>query len=223
MEAVALHAEGVEAAGERQEPGDPWHRAMKGGVEAGDLRQVGETALDRLDQVDLQWQVLRIVGGDPVQLLHEKGGDSFRLRVPHAVDDAMTDRADRGEALPGGEAIEQVVDERTAGRAGEALSLNGAHRAVRRKRFEREGGPGRADALDLPREGPPQRPLGVISRELDARGAAVEGEDGPPETAQVSSIWKIWILLPRVSLQGDLPSLVANYQPVISMQPDGQA
>ena len=70
----------------------------KAGVEACDLRNIGDGAPERLDQRDLAGQVFRIEGADPPQLIEHRRGHSHRLgeSVP-AVDDAVPDGRDRGE------------------------------------------------------------------------------------------------------------------------------
>ena len=67
VEAVALDALGPVAPRNRQQLGDPRHRAMKGRVEAGHLRQRRMPPRERLDQPDFARQVIGIVRRDAAQ------------------------------------------------------------------------------------------------------------------------------------------------------------
>ena len=81
MEAIAPDPGGLEPPGDRHDLGDAGHVVMKCGVEARNLGQVGITVSERLDQLDLARQVIRVVRADLAQFLDQLGRDAFGLMV----------------------------------------------------------------------------------------------------------------------------------------------
>ena len=81
VEAIAPDPGSLEPPGDRHDLGDTGHVVMKGGVEARDLGQAGITVSERLDQLDLARQVVRVIGADLTQFLDQLRRDAFGLMV----------------------------------------------------------------------------------------------------------------------------------------------
>ena len=98
VEAIAVNARRLVASRNRQQTGDTRHVAMKGGVEARHLRQCRMALAERLDQLDLTRQMLRVIRRDAVQFIQQLGvtrsGSVWVIpcttRCPTAVTDAKT-------------------------------------------------------------------------------------------------------------------------------------
>ena len=98
MEPIATDAESPVLPRDRHDLGGPGHRAVKAGVEAGDLRHAGNGAPECLDERDFAGQVFRIEGADSPELIEHLRGHSHRLgEVDSTVDDPVPDGRDRGE------------------------------------------------------------------------------------------------------------------------------
>ena len=84
---------------------------MKRGVEARHLRQLRKTLSERLDQLDLARQVIRVERADLAQLLDQLGRDAFGLMVATpSVNDTMPDGGDLRESDCAFEPIDQQAD-----------------------------------------------------------------------------------------------------------------
>jgi hypothetical protein len=151
--------------------------AVKGGIEAGDLWQVGLRRGDRADA----GEVVRLVQGreraepfEPVEhrIVDPHAGGELRATVHHAV-------ADAGE-IGIAKMLAQPVDQRSEeGGVIHASVLPAAVGQLLSAGVLRDHVRLGADALDLAREH--RRRLSVvpdpIERELEARGARVDGQD----------------------------------------------
>jgi len=173
VETVALDAPGRIAPRDRQQPGDPRQRAVKGGVEARHLRQPGMPPPERLDQLDLARQVIGVVRRDAAQFREQPRRDPFRRRMPHAVHHAVAHGPDRREDRLLLQPAQQEIHRRAV--------VGGGH-ADGRPRLSRRlaGGQIRAaqtDAIDLPGQPPPRPCARLKHREPDARRSAVDGQD----------------------------------------------
>jgi hypothetical protein len=176
VEPVAPQPGRLEPAGDRHEPGDARQVVVERRVEARDLGQGRVEPAERLDEVDLPRQVLRVVRADPPKLGEQVVGDGLRLEIPAAaVDHAVPDRRECGEPhlaidpldqQPRGRPMVRCLDRGLADRAADADG--GQPRA------------GQADPLD-PARGPPRGRVGPIEqRELQAGRPAVDRQDERP-------------------------------------------
>jgi hypothetical protein len=85
VEAVPADTLRLVASRDRQQGGDTRHGAVKRGVETRHLRQSGVALAERLDQLDLERQMLRIEGAEPVQFLDHFRGELLRLAIFRAA------------------------------------------------------------------------------------------------------------------------------------------
>jgi hypothetical protein len=84
---------------------------MKCGVETRNLRQVGITVSERLDQVDLARQVIWVARANLAQFLNQLGRDAFGLMVTSpAMNDTVPNGGDCRETDCMIEPIDQQVD-----------------------------------------------------------------------------------------------------------------
>jgi hypothetical protein len=113
VESVAPHTLRLVAAGNRQYRRDSRHGAMKGRVEACHLVEPWKAPAEALDELDLLRQMLRVVGNRGFQLLEQPRRDPCRLRMRHAVHDAVTYRAHLGKSRLRFEPLHQRVDRRS--------------------------------------------------------------------------------------------------------------
>jgi len=173
VKAVALHASRFVAARYRQHRRDAGHGAMECRVEARDLGQGGTQPLHFLHELDLARKMFRVEGRDPLQFLEQTGRDPLRVRMVHAVHDAM----------PGGfGGRHQGVRPQPVHEEGDRRSLIAADRdpvsggravsIIHGKRGARKAYPVHL-AGEQRRRGIP----GVVERETDARRTPVEREN----------------------------------------------
>jgi hypothetical protein len=93
MKAVAPYSEIPELARHRKTCRDFGQRTVKSGVEAHDLRELGEARANRLDRRNFTGQMQRHERNDLPQRREHFGRDQFRRGViGAAMDDSMTDR-----------------------------------------------------------------------------------------------------------------------------------
>ena len=85
---------------------------MEGRVEARHLFEPRKAPAESLDELDLLRQVLRVVGNGRLQLLEQTRRDARRLRMRHAMHDAVTYRAHFGESRLRLQPLQQRVDRR---------------------------------------------------------------------------------------------------------------
>ncbi len=113
MEAIAPYTGGLEPAGNRHDLGHAGHVVMKCRIKARNLGQVGITVSERLDQLDLARQVIRVTRTDLSQFLDQLGRDTFGLMVATpAMNDSMSDAGDFRETDCAIEPIDQQADSR---------------------------------------------------------------------------------------------------------------
>ena len=82
---------------------------MKGGVEAGDLRERRIPPAQRLDQLDLGRQMFRIIGAEPAQFIHDVRSEALRLAITMA---SMHHAMSNGHKVCDIELLPQPCDER---------------------------------------------------------------------------------------------------------------
>src|SRR5450432_2512012 len=143
---------------------DARHGAVKRGVEAGHLRQLRMTLLERLDQRDLARQVLGVIRRNAAQFREQLRRDALRGGMLHAMHDAMPYRLDQRE---GRECLEQVQQEIRC------RTMVGGSKAARGLRFcswivDDQIRTAQTDAIDLSIELPAQRLARLVGRKPDA-------------------------------------------------------
>jgi hypothetical protein len=90
VKAVATHARIPVARRQGVHLRDAWQGAMKCRVETGDLRNVGMTLGDAIDQREGLRQMVRIDRDEPAELVQQRAIDQLRGAEPRAaVDDTM--------------------------------------------------------------------------------------------------------------------------------------
>ena len=185
VEAVSHDAFCGVPSGDRQQPGDSWHRVVKGGVEAGHLGQLRMPMGDCFDEANLARQMIRVVRRDAAEFREQLAGDSLGRGMRHAVNDAVSHGADGREDLLAVEPIQQGVNRRTV-----VASSN---------------------AIDLPIEESPRRVAGREYGEPDTRRAAVNRQHrgslsvhaGSPRAAseevnpKIAVTMALWCALPH--------------------------
>src|SRR5690242_16624509 len=112
VKSVALNARVADVLGQRNELRNRWLTAMKAGVEARDLRDVGKVLGDGVDGGKVMRLVQRREGNQSAQVLQYFRRDERRSRIARAtVDDPMADaqhlRAAVTRAQPRGEDVER--------------------------------------------------------------------------------------------------------------------
>ena len=173
VETVALNSLGVEAARKRQQLGHARHGLVKRRVETGHLGQFWMTLAERLDQFNLAGQMIRVVGPDAMQFIQQFLGDNLGLDVFHPMNHPVSHRPDRFKTFLLFQPINQEIRRRFVIGGGEAeapLPFPG-------RIMERQIRPAQADAVNLSIKPSLQRFACLIQRELDARRAAVDGQD----------------------------------------------
>ena len=109
VETVALHSLRVVAARDGKQLGNTRHGAVKRGVKTGHLRQFRMTLAERLDQLDLAGQMVRVVRADAMQFIQQFLGDQLGRGVLHAVDHTVPHSPDRFETILLFEPIDQKL------------------------------------------------------------------------------------------------------------------
>ena len=173
MKTIALNSFGIEASRNRQQLGDTRHGLVKRRVEAGHLRQFRVPLAERLNQFNLARQMLRVVRADAMQFGQQFPGDNFRLGMFHPVNHAMSHAFDRFEINLPFKPVDQEVRGRFVISGGKFEAL----RLFLRRFGERQIRPAQADAINLSIKLSLQWFANLVERELDARRAAVDGQD----------------------------------------------
>ena len=179
VEAVAAHAFGVEALRDRVVVGKRAVAAMKGGVEAGDLRQIRKARADRADRRQVVGLMQRRERNVALESRKHVVVDQDRpIVVRAAMDDAMADRdRDRGFCVSRSQAPTFCIAAGRSGTSSAPIGLVDQRRAV---------GPARragAGASPMPSIWPLIRRLSSLGArgpehlELDARRAGIDDED----------------------------------------------
>src|ERR1019366_1363167 len=120
---------------------------------------------ERLYQLDLERQMLRVVRRDAMQFLEQLRSDPLRLRMPHAVYHAVSRRLHCG----GDARLFEPVDQHTRGAAMVAGFDPTTLRSCAGRVVDGERRAGKPDALD-PSAYVSQKRFGkIVKRELDAR------------------------------------------------------
>ena len=173
MKTVALNTLCVEAARKWQQLGYARHGTVKRRVEAGHLGQLRMTLAECLDQLDLAWQMIRVVRPDAMQLIQQALAHDLGLDVLHPMDDAMAHGLDCGQCVLLFEPVNQNISRRPV------IGGCDIQSALLRRGRAAEGqiGAAQADAIDLPIEPALQRFGDLVQHEPDARRAAIDGED----------------------------------------------
>jgi hypothetical protein len=174
VEAVALNSLRVEAPGNGQQLGDAGHGGMKRRVEAGDLGNFWITLREGLDQFDFAGQMFGIIRAEAAQFLQQFRRDALRLGVGQAVDDAMADGFDGGELA----LVFEPINQGGRGRFGVLSSEIWAGLGVTQNVAKCQGRSAQADPGDLAGEKTLPGLAGFVKGELDARGTAIDGQDG---------------------------------------------
>jgi hypothetical protein len=146
---------------------------MESGVKARHLRQPRVALADRLDQLDLARQVVRIVRDRPAQFPHQRRTDPLRRGVLHPVHHPVADRPQPGKARPGFE----PVHEPRRGRAVIGGRQRPSGRELLGRLFDDQLRALQADPVDLSQQHRPQVSGDRVHRKADARGAGVDRED----------------------------------------------
>ncbi len=126
-----------------------------------------------LDQFDLTRQMIRIIGSDSIQLIHQLRGNAHRIGMRHSLHHTMPYGCDRLEL---GALIEPRSEESggrmiLGNRQGNRCAANGAGFRVGKRRSRQ------ADAIELAMQNGLE-PRGRFEQsEADARRAAVDGQN----------------------------------------------
>ena len=183
VKAVAAQALVGVAPRQRQQLRHARQIMMKRGVEAGDLRQSGEALRERFRELQFLRQVLGIERTQFLQRLNHRGVEPLRCAVlGSAVHDAVRNGIDMRTF---GLRLDELHQRLRCGRM-----VARRHRlSDRLRRIITDGGElgiGQSDPVDRTLEQAPQSIIGGFSRglaafeqrELDARGAGVDRQDG---------------------------------------------
>lgn len=131
------------------------------------------TLAERLDQLDLSGQMVRVIWNDAMKFIQQFLRDTHRLRVFHAVDDSVAYRADGSET----QVLLKPIDEAVRRR----LVLGGFHAAaafpIPSHVVESQTGAELADAVHRSMEPSFWRFVSPIEREFDARRASIDRQD----------------------------------------------
>ena len=171
---IAPHPLRFIAARDRQQPGHARQVMVKSRVETRHLGQVGKPAMKRLGQQDLLRQMLGIEGAEPVQLLNHFRGDALRLAVLRpAMHHAMPHR---GQGFTPAAFLDPI--HQSAHRRRVIRRRHRARKVVRQVRALHPQGGLRQPIRSIGAlQDPSERGAGLEQRELDARRAAVDGQD----------------------------------------------
>ncbi len=124
VEPIAHDALFEKTARDGVDPGDFRKRGVKGGVEAGYLRQVRKTLRDGLDGTQRRWGVIWVERDEAAELREELWRDLLRLHVTRpALNQAMARGAQTGDVAVGAEPIEQSLSPGVYGFAGRDLGI----------------------------------------------------------------------------------------------------
>src|SRR6185437_13143766 len=121
------------------------HAVVKCGVEAGHLGKLRVPLLERLDQFNLTWQMVGVVGCDAMQFTQQLRRDGFWLGVLHAVDEAMAYASGRLEIWLFREPVQQELDRGLVIGGGKIASLS----LFRSRVIERQVRPVQTNAVNL--------------------------------------------------------------------------
>lgn len=152
VESVLPDAVGVVPARDWQQGCEPGQRTMERGVEACDLPQLRMSLAQRLDQPDLQRQVLGHECHDAAEFLQQASIDARRCVARHAVHEPMPDRMHAFELRLRLKPVEQQLDRGVrvlVVHAGAVVRCPGLVGELQARPL--------ADAVDLAAEHPPQR------------------------------------------------------------------
>jgi hypothetical protein len=122
------------------------------------------TPAERLDQLDLAGQMVRIARADAMQFIQQFLGDQLRRGMLHALDDAVSYGPDRGEATLLFEPVNQKIRRRFVIRKRQARVVpRSAGQAT-----ERQIGPAQADSVNGPKKPSPKRFNSLVQSKPDA-------------------------------------------------------
>jgi hypothetical protein len=174
VEAITANALRLVVAWNRQQCGDPRHGAVKRGVKTRHLSQGRVAFAERLYQFDLERQMLRIEGTEPVQLLDHFRGDLLRLAIFRAaMHHAVPHRGQCVTPAVFFDPLHQGADCRRMIRR-----RHRPRKIVRRVRaLHPQGGLRQPDPLKFATQNLSERHTDLEQRELDARRAAIDRQD----------------------------------------------
>jgi hypothetical protein len=147
---------------------------VKGGVEANDLGAVRGDRPERVDQLDLPWEVVRRIRRDPSQFFENLGRDSLGpMKSVPAMDDPMTDRRNLNHPTGRHQAIDQETKRYVM--IGDRKPVVDEDPPFSVERLE--SSVGESDSIDLSGEDAMAEVVVSKNRELDARRTAVDREE----------------------------------------------
>ena len=172
MKPVAPEPARRKPARQRQQLRHPRHGAVKGGVEAGELRQQRVALLQGFDERNLAGQVVGVEGADLAQLGQQRRRDALGLLVLQAVHYPVPHCPNGGKA---GLLLQPVQQEADGGGLVSRFYRQADWRCIS-SCVKGELGASHADAAKVAVKAPCRRFAQAKHGKLDARRAAVEGQ-----------------------------------------------
>ncbi len=174
MKAVALHAPGIIAPGNRQQTGHARHVVMKGGVETRELRQGGKAPMKGFRQKNLFRQMFGIERAELMQFRDHFRSNGLRLPISGtAVDHAMADCGQFTALNPVANPVHQHIHGRCVIRRNDwARKIIGIVWS-----FYREAAVRSSDAFNPACQDSWQPVPGLKQGKFDARRASIDGQN----------------------------------------------